>query len=419
MEASRTESVPRELPVHLEGLGKEYGHFTALKSLDLTVPEGTALGFLGPNGAGKSTTIKIMTNLIRPSRGRAVLFGIEVRQEPTRALARIGAVIETPEFYGYLSPLETLAYVGRLRGMPSNEIERRSEAVLKEVKLTEWADHRIQEFSKGMKQRLAIAQALLHEPELLILDEPTSGLDPRGMAEVRDVIKSLTGEGRTIFMRSHLLGEVQEVCDDFPRPQGHHVPGTRLVARAALPRPNPGVGSTMTPRPFAQVVTVASYEIRKYIRGRRLLGILILVGLIVGLFLGLPPALSVPYASTPNGFVSTFATFSGLLAVLSGVLFAADALVSEHEKRTGYFLFPNPVRRELLVLGKIAASLIVSAAVLSLYYGAAAVGALIVTRSLTWDVGLSYVYALAYMTAVVGIAYLLSALLKSTVAATV
>ncbi len=175
----------------------------------------------------------------------------------------------------------------------------------------------------------------------------------------------------------------------------------------------------MTPSPFAQVVTVASYEIRKYIRGRRLLGILILVGLIVGLFLGLPPALGVPYASTPNGFVSTFATFSGLLAVLSGVLFAADALVSEHEKRTGYFLFPNPVRRELLVLGKIAASLIVSAAVLSLYYGAAAVGALVVTHSLTWDVGLSYVYALAYMTAVVGIAYLLSALLKSTVAATV
>lgn len=214
MQSSRMESVTSEFPVHLEELGKEYGHFTALKSLDLTVPSGTSLGFLGPNGAGKSTTIKIMTNLIRPSRGRAALFGIDVRQEPTRALARIGAVIETPEFYGYLSPLETLAYVGRLRGMSSSELERRSEAVLKEVKLTDWADHRIQEFSKGMKQRLAIAQALLHEPELLILDEPTSGLDPRGMAEVRDVIKSLKGQGRTIFMSSHLLGEVQEVCDD-------------------------------------------------------------------------------------------------------------------------------------------------------------------------------------------------------------
>src|SRR6266705_356884 len=176
METARVDPVSRELPVHLEGLGKEYGHFTALKALALTVPEGTSLGFLGPNGAGKSTTIKIMPILIRPSRGRAVLFGIEVRREPTRALARIGAVIETPEFYGYLSPLETLAYVGRLPGMPNNEIERRREAVPKEVKLTEWADHRIQEFSKGMKQRLAIAQSLLHEPELLIPDEPSSAL---------------------------------------------------------------------------------------------------------------------------------------------------------------------------------------------------------------------------------------------------
>jgi ABC-2 type transport system permease protein len=175
----------------------------------------------------------------------------------------------------------------------------------------------------------------------------------------------------------------------------------------------------MTPSPLAQVITVTSYEIRKYIRGRRLLGILILVGLILALFIGLPPALGSPYASTPNAFVSGFATFTGLLVVLSGVLFAADALVSEHEKRTGYFLFPNPVRREVLVLGKIAASLIVSAAVISLYYGGAALAALVITHSLTWDVGLSYVYALAYMVAVVGVAYLISAMFKSTVAATV
>src|SRR3990170_1895988 len=201
-------------PVRLAGLGKDYGSFTALKALDLTVEEGSSLGFLGPNGAGKSTTIKIMTNLIRPSRGHATLFGIDVAREATRALAQVGAVIETPEFYGYLSPLETLAYAGRLRGMAKKDIESRSETVLKEVKLQTWADHRIQEFSKGMKQRLAIAQALLHEPDLLILDEPTSGLDPRGMAEIRDVIKALKGEGRTIFMSSHLLAEVQEVCDE-------------------------------------------------------------------------------------------------------------------------------------------------------------------------------------------------------------
>ena len=139
----------------------------------------------------------------------------------------------------------------------------------------------------------------------------------------------------------------------------------------------------MTPSPLAQIVTVAAYEIRKYIRGRRLLGMLILLGLIVGLFVGLPPALGIKYASTPDAFISTFATFSGLLVVLGGVLFAADALVSEHEKRTGYFLFPNPVRREVLVLGKIVASLIVCTAVLSLYYGAAAVAALVITGSLT------------------------------------
>src|SRR5438552_9318872 len=112
MQSSRTESVAREIPVHLERLGKEYGHFTALKSLDLTVPQGTSLGFLGPNGAGKSTTIKIMTNLIRPSRGRAVLFGIEVRREPTRAPARIGAVVETPEFHRSPPPPEARACVG-------------------------------------------------------------------------------------------------------------------------------------------------------------------------------------------------------------------------------------------------------------------------------------------------------------------
>src|SRR5438093_3934608 len=149
MEASRMKSVAGEFPVRLEGLGKEYGHFTALKALDLTVPKGTSLGFLGPNGAGKSTTIKIMTNLIRPSRGRAALLGIDVRQDPTRALARIGAVIETPEFYGYLSPLETLAYVGRLRGMPSSQIEHRSAPVPKAAEPTDRVAPRIQEVLTG------------------------------------------------------------------------------------------------------------------------------------------------------------------------------------------------------------------------------------------------------------------------------
>src|SRR2546430_16838702 len=107
MQAAIERPITTDVPVHLEGIGKEYGHFTALKSLELTVPKGTSLGFLGPNGAGKSTTIKIMTNLIRPSRGRASLFGIDVRRETTHALARIGAVIATPEFFGHPFPIET------------------------------------------------------------------------------------------------------------------------------------------------------------------------------------------------------------------------------------------------------------------------------------------------------------------------
>jgi len=200
-------------PIVVKGLGKDYGAFMALGALDLAIPAGTCFGYLGPNGAGKSTTIKILTNLIRPSRGQAQLFGVDVQRRPTQALRKVGTVIETPEFYGYLSPLEVLAYAGRLRGMSRTDIAARSEAVLKTVKLSGWADKRVDTFSKGMKQRLAVGLALLHEPDLLILDEPTSGLDPRGMAEVRDIVKSLKREGRTIFMSSHLLGEVQEVCD--------------------------------------------------------------------------------------------------------------------------------------------------------------------------------------------------------------
>ncbi len=170
---------------------------------------------------------------------------------------------------------------------------------------------------------------------------------------------------------------------------------------------------------YAQALTVTAYEIRKYLRGRRLLGMLLLLGVIVALLLGLPPALGLKYATDPNAFVASFANFTGILVVLAGVLFAADALVSEHEKRTGYFLFPNPVRREVLVLGKLAASLLVSAVVVSLYYGAAAVAALVVTGSVTWEIGLSYVYALAYMLSVVGVAFLISSALRTTTSATV
>ncbi len=170
---------------------------------------------------------------------------------------------------------------------------------------------------------------------------------------------------------------------------------------------------------FGQAWTVAVYEFRKYLRGRRLLGMLVLVALIVGLLLALPPLLGTAYASTPDAFVAGFTEFTGLLIVLSGSLFAADALNSEHEKRTGYFLFPNPVRRETIVAGKLLASLAAAGLVVLLYYGAASVSALIITGGLSWDIALSAAYALAYMACVVGVAFLLSGLLRGTVVSTV
>jgi ABC-2 type transport system ATP-binding protein len=200
-------------PIVIEHLSKQYGKLLAVNDLSLAVERGVCVGFLGPNGAGKTTTIKILTSLLRATNGKAYLNGVDVIRHPKAALDGVGAVVETPELYPQLTPDECLSYVGTIRGMSGEAIVERSHAVLEQVKLLEVADKRTGQFSKGMKQRLAIAQALLHEPSILILDEPTSGLDPRGMVEVRDIIKGLIKTDITILMSSHLLYEVQEVCD--------------------------------------------------------------------------------------------------------------------------------------------------------------------------------------------------------------
>ena len=199
--------------IELQNLSKSFGSIKAVSDLNLKVEKGTTVGFLGPNGAGKTTTIKILTNMISATTGRALLNGVDVISHSKNALAHVGAVVETPEFYPYLNPVETLSYLGRIRGMKPNDIKIRTNEVLDMVKLAEWRSTRIGKFSKGMKQRLAIGQALIHEPDILILDEPTSGLDPRGMVEVREIIRSLKKQNYTIFMSSHLLGEVQDTCD--------------------------------------------------------------------------------------------------------------------------------------------------------------------------------------------------------------
>jgi ABC-2 type transport system ATP-binding protein len=198
-----------------EGLTKYYGKILALNDLSLKIDSGHCVGFLGPNGAGKSTTIKILCSLIWPTKGKAYINGHDAIRESTKALENVGAMVETPEFYSYLTPNEILSYVGKLRGIAFQSLKPRIAQVLETVKLSEWANTRIAKFSRGMKQRLGIAQALLHDPQILILDEPSLGLDPRGMYEIREVIKAAISEGRTIFLASHMLHEVQAVCDSI------------------------------------------------------------------------------------------------------------------------------------------------------------------------------------------------------------
>ena len=202
-------------PIEIVGLRKEFGSFVAVNDLSLSIRKNSFTGFLGPNGAGKSTTLKILTNLIKATSGEAYLNGIDVVKDPSAALATVGTVVETPQFYGYLTPRQTMRYIGEIIGMTPESIQSQTEAILDMVKMTEWGDKKLGTFSKGMRQRIALGQALLGNPNIIILDEPTSGLDPRGMAEMREILKNLRNytNDLTIMMSSHILHEVSDLCD--------------------------------------------------------------------------------------------------------------------------------------------------------------------------------------------------------------
>jgi ABC-2 type transport system ATP-binding protein len=196
------------------GLTKSYGSFTALSNLNLKLEGTKCVGFLGPNGAGKTTTLKIFTDLIKPTSGRALIDGIDVQRHKMAALGSVGALIETPEIYPALTPKEALRLVAEAKGVPREERNRRIEEAVAEVRMEGWMDKRVGKFSKGMKQRISIASALVGDPDILIFDEPTAGLDPRGMTEVRAIIKGLRTKDRLVFMSSHLLPEVTDVCQE-------------------------------------------------------------------------------------------------------------------------------------------------------------------------------------------------------------
>ena len=195
-------------------LTKRFGSFTALDHLDLKVEGAKCVGFLGPNGAGKTTTLKLLTDMLFPTEGDCRINGVSVGSDRKRALADAGVLIESPEIYPSLTPNEALGMVADLRGVPASERNGRIRSVLADVKMSEWADEKVGRFSKGMKQRINIAAALVHDPNVVLLDEPSTGLDPRGMAEVRAIVRDLKKSQRLIFMSSHILSEVVDICDE-------------------------------------------------------------------------------------------------------------------------------------------------------------------------------------------------------------
>lgn len=198
--------------IEAAGLSKNYGNFSALTSLNLKLEGAKCVGFLGPNGAGKTTTMKILTGLINATSGTATINGVDISKNKKGALASCATLIETPEIYPSLTPTEALSMLCEVRGVPKAERNKRIDDALSKVKMQDWAHKKVGGFSKGMKQRVNVASTLLSDPEVIILDEPTTGLDPRGMSEVRDIVKSLND--RLVFMSSHLLAEVTDVCQE-------------------------------------------------------------------------------------------------------------------------------------------------------------------------------------------------------------
>lgn len=197
--------------IELSGLTKKFKDLVAVNNLDLNVYRGDVFGFLGPNGAGKSTTIRMMLTLIKPTSGSIKLFGKSLDQNRKEILKKIGAIVEKPDFYLYLTAYKNLEILGKISG--ADVSKKNIMAMLETVGLAKRANSKVKTYSHGMKQRLGIAQALLHDPELIILDEPTTGLDPQGMKEVRDLILFLSKEkGKTIFLSSHILREVEIIA---------------------------------------------------------------------------------------------------------------------------------------------------------------------------------------------------------------
>ena len=194
-------------------LTKNFGKLTAVNKLNLTVKRGEVFGFLGPNGAGKTTTIKLMTGLLKPSSGVIKIMGVDMQENPVEAKKFIGFIPEEPKLYEKLTGREFLRFMGNIFGLNREEIEKKTKELLKIFDLNDKGDELIQSYSHGMKQKIAIAGALIHSPEILFFDEPTVGLDPKSAKIIKDIIRLRAESGDCIFMSTHILEIAERICD--------------------------------------------------------------------------------------------------------------------------------------------------------------------------------------------------------------
>lgn len=202
-----------DLVLETIGLTKQYGDFVAVDSLDLRIEKGEVFGLLGPNGAGKTTTILMLLGLTEPTQGEIRILGFDPTRQPLSVKARVGYMPDQVGFYDELTARENLIYIAKLNGIPRDKLKGRVEEAIERVRLTNVIDQRVGTFSRGMRQRLGLADVLIKNPELIIMDEPTQGLDPELAHEFLGLIQSLKEEGTTIMLSSHLLHQVQTVCD--------------------------------------------------------------------------------------------------------------------------------------------------------------------------------------------------------------
>ncbi len=201
--------------IRFENLTKYYRGIKAVDDLSLQIPQGTIFGFIGPNGAGKTTTIKMMAGVLRPTRGRIYINGLDIAKEPSKTKRIIGFIPDRPFLYEKLSGVEFLRFKAGLYGMKGNSLGEKTLDLLDLFELTEWADELIESYSHGMKQRLIMAAAIIHDPKIIIVDEPMVGLDPKGAKLVKEIFKELAREGATVFMSTHTLALAQEICQQI------------------------------------------------------------------------------------------------------------------------------------------------------------------------------------------------------------